>query len=121
MELIIPLKPCLYLFSHLERKKKMNKATMLETIGTLWLLMSSGLLTSITSAMLTKSLSFKFHELSLAQNMKSTKQRESSPPIHFKILPKAPAQHSGPWKGGHRRTSPLAFSTYFETLSKAPS
>lgn len=61
---------------------------MLTTIVTLWLLMSCGLLVSPTCAMPTKSLSSEFYESSLAQNVKSTPQSDSPPPIRFRTLPR---------------------------------
>lgn len=85
----------------------MNKAEMLATTWTFWLLMSCGLLASLTSAMPAKSLSSKLYESSLFIKAKSIPQRESVSSIAFGTLPKSksPRQSSSPSRG-HNRIAP---------------
>jgi len=82
---------------------------MLVTTWTFWLLiMSCGLLTCLTSAMPTKSLSSKLYESSLLIKVKSIPQRESVSPIAFGTLPKSksPRPPSTPSRSHNRRISP---------------
>lgn len=75
---------------------------MLATTWTFWLLMSCGLLISLTSAMPTKSLSSKLYESRLFIEAKSTPQRESLS-IGFGTLPKSMCPPSGPSRIHNRR------------------